>query len=150
MRRWSSSNSQSTDQSAEIARSFDVKLLQFTWDGGYPKKRNWVLINHALANEWVLFLDADEVVDFRFCDEIAAAVASDRCDGYWLNYTNHFLGRKLRYGVPQRKLALFRVGRGLYEWIDEQRWSNLDMEVHEHPVIDGHVGEIAGTDRPQR
>jgi hypothetical protein len=48
----------------------------------------------------------------------------------------------MSHGVPQRKLALFRVGKGLYERIDEDNWSNLDMEVHEHPVIEGELGEI--------
>jgi hypothetical protein len=101
-----------------------------------------VLLNQALANEWVLFLDADEFVDARFCDEVAAAIASGRHSGYWLNYTNCFLGRRLRHGVPQRKLALFKVGAGLYERIEEDSWSGLDMEVHEHPVLEGTVGEI--------
>jgi hypothetical protein len=34
------------------------------------------------------------------------------------------------------------VGSGLYERIDEQRWSDLDMEVHEHPIVEGSVGQI--------
>jgi glycosyltransferase involved in cell wall biosynthesis len=135
-------DSGSTDRTQEIARAAGAQLLEFRWDGRYPKKRNWVLMNHALANDWVLFVDADEVVDDRFCEEVAAAIASGRHNGYWLNYTNHFLGRRLRHGVPQRKLALFRVGYGLYERIDEDSWSGLDMEVHEHPTIDGSVGEI--------
>jgi hypothetical protein len=101
-----------------------------------------VLINHTFGNDWVLFLDADEIVDDRFCEEVAAAVASGRHNGYWLNYTNYFLGRRMRYGVPQRKLALLRVGAGLYERVEEDAWSNLDMEVHEHPVVEGPVGEI--------
>jgi glycosyltransferase involved in cell wall biosynthesis len=135
-------DSGSTDRTREIAREAGATLLNFRWDGGYPKKRNWVLLNQRFVNDWVLFLDADEVVDDCFCDAVDAAVASGRHDGYWLNYTNHFLGRKLHHGVPQRKLALFRVGRGLYERIDEERWSDLDMEVHEHPVVDGAIGEI--------
>ena len=56
--------------------------------------------------------------------------------------TDHFLGRRLRHGVEQRKLALFRVGSGLYERIDENDWSQLHMEIHEHSVIEGKVGEI--------
>ncbi|HEY7851686.1 MAG TPA: hypothetical protein VIB82_01850, partial [Caulobacteraceae bacterium] len=67
---------------------------------------------------------------------------SDRV-GFWLNYHNHFMGAVLRHGVPQRKLALFRVGAGFYERIEEDRWSSLDMEVHEHPILAGAVGEIA-------
>jgi len=135
-------DSGSTDRTQEIARQAGARLVEFRWDGRYPKKRNWVIINHRLANEWVLFLDADEFVDNQFCNEVAAAIASHRHNGYWLNYTNYFLGRRLKYGVLQRKLALFRVGSGLYERIDEDHWSTLDMEVHEHPIVNGSVGEI--------
>ena len=136
-------DSGSTDGTREIALRAGARLIEFHWDGRYPKKRNWVLTSQRLDNEWVLFIDADEVVDDRFCDEVAMAIASGRYSGYWLNYTNHFLGRRLRHGVPQRKLALFRVDAGLYERIDENSWSGLDMEVHEHPVIEGAVGKIA-------
>jgi glycosyltransferase involved in cell wall biosynthesis len=135
-------DSGSTDRTRDLAREAGTKVVEFRWDGRYPKKRNWVLLTQRLANPWVLFLDADEVVDDRFCDEVAAAIASAAHNGYWLNYTNHFLGRRLRYGVPQRKLALLRVGAGLYERIEEDAWSGLDMEVHEHPVVQGSVGEI--------
>ncbi len=117
-------------------------MLQFSWTGTYPKKRNWFLINHPPAQGWVLFLDADEFVDDTFCEAISKAVHDDRFNGYWLTYTNYFLGKRLKHGLEQRKLALFRVGKGLYERIDEQGWSGLDMEIHEHPIIDGAVGEI--------
>jgi glycosyltransferase involved in cell wall biosynthesis len=135
-------DSSSTDRTPEIAREYGAKLINFVWNGRYPKKRNWLLLNHTLASEWVLFLDADEFADDAFCDAVDAAVRSNTHNGYWLNYTIYFLGRELRHGVPQRKLALFRTGHGLYERIDEESWSQLDMEIHEHPVIDGTVGEI--------
>jgi hypothetical protein len=34
------------------------------------------------------------------------------------------------------------VGAGEYEKIEEDHWSDLDMEVHEHPVLEGSVGKI--------
>ena len=136
-------DSGSTDRTKEIAGSHGAEVLDFRWNGNYPKKRNWVLLNHKLRYDWVLFLDADELVDDRFCDEAAKSVSTGAYAGYWLNYTNYFLGRGLRYGLPQRKLAMFKVGSTLYERIDERMWSSLDMEVHEHPVVDGPVGEIA-------
>ncbi|MBY0227552.1 MAG: glycosyltransferase family 2 protein [Hyphomicrobium sp.] len=135
-------DSGSSDRTQDIAREYGAKILQFHWDGRYPKKRNWTLINYPPSTPWVLFLDADEIVNDEFCHAVASAIASERYDGFWLNYTNCFLGRRMRHGVPQRKLALFRVGRGLYERIDEDHWSTLDMEVHEHPVIEGKLGEI--------
>jgi glycosyltransferase involved in cell wall biosynthesis len=135
-------DSASTDATADIATRFGARLLQFVWDGRYPKKRNWVLTTQTLPTEWVLFLDADELVDDQFCDAVAVAVAAGQFNGFWLHYRNHFLGRELRHGVPQRKLALFRVDSGRYEQVDERRWSDLDMEVHEHPIIKGSVGTI--------
>lgn len=136
-------DSGSTDRTCQIATDHRAQVIQFSWDGHYPKKRNWVLLNHPLRNAWVLFLDADELVTREFCDEVRRAVDDYHCAGFWLSYTNHFLGRPLRHGDPQRKLALFKVGSGLYERIEEDTWSKLDMEVHEHPLVDGEVGRIA-------
>lgn len=135
-------DSASSDRTPEIARKFGARLIEFNWNGKYPKKRNWTLLNHKLACDWVLFLDADEIVDEAFCVAAEDALRSTEHEGYWLNYSNWFLGRPLRHGLPQKKLALFRVGKGLYERIEEDHWSALDMEIHEHPIIDGSVGEI--------
>jgi glycosyltransferase involved in cell wall biosynthesis len=136
-------DSASTDRTVEIAKAAGATVLNFRWAGGFPKKRNWVLQTFAFKTEWVLFLDADEKPTPAFKAAVAAAIAKTDHVGFWLHYRNHFMGRVLRHGVPQRKLALFRVGSGYYERIDDPGWSALDMEVHEHPVLDGIVGDIA-------
>jgi glycosyltransferase involved in cell wall biosynthesis len=135
-------DSRSTDHTCEIAQEHGANVLQFQWDGRFPKKRNWFLQTHTPSTPWVLFLDADEWVDEAFCDELAHTLPETLHNGFWLTYDNWFMGRRLRHGTPNRKLALFRVGAGAYERIDEDHWSNLDMEIHEHPVIDGSVGAI--------
>lgn len=135
-------DSGSTDDTVAIARAWGAATLEFTWTGGFPKKRNWVLETHRFETPWVLFLDADERLTPAFERELAGALSRTDRVGYWLNYHNHFMGQVLRHGVPQRKLALFRVGAGAYERIEEDRWSGLDMEVHEHPILTGAVGEI--------
>ena len=136
-------DSQSTDRTREIAEAAGVRVLDFRWDGKFPKKRNWFLRNHPPATAWVLFLDADEYLTDAFKREVREALASSAASGFWLSYSIYFLGRELRGGYPLRKLALFRVGAGEYERIDEEQWSHLDMEVHEHPVLDGEVGVIS-------
>ena len=135
-------DSASTDQTAELAQSHGAKIIQFEWDGQYPKKRNWFLLNHQIETDWILFLDADELIGEQFQAELVKAIADPAMAGYWIRYTNYFLGKQLGHGLPQRKLALFRFGQGLFERIDERRWSKLDMEVHEHPIIAGQVGEM--------
>lgn len=135
-------DSRSDDNTAEVAEEYKARLIQFDWNGTYPKKRNWFLINDPPSTPWVLFLDADEYVDERFCNSLLEAIRSTEKVGFWLTYRNYFLGRLLRFGVPSRKLALFRVGAGLYEKIAEENWSRLDMEIHEHPILTGSIGSI--------
>lgn len=136
-------DSASSDASLDIARRFDAKILQFEWKGGFPKKRNWVLQTQELPTPWVLFLDADEHVTPEFVAELRVALTDSDCVGYWLNYHTHFMGRILKHGLPQRKLALFRSKAGFYERIEDSGWSSLDMEVHEHPVLEGKIGTIS-------
>lgn len=135
-------DSQSIDETVAIAAAAGAKVLQFHWDGRFPKKRNWILKTYKFSTNWVLFLDADELIDETFKIEVAAAVEQPSIVGYWLNYRNHFMGRVLKFGVAQKKLALFRVGAGYYQQVDELNWTGLDMEVHEHPVLDGIVSEL--------
>ncbi|WP_207423422.1 glycosyltransferase family 2 protein [Desertivirga brevis] len=137
-------DSGSTDRTCEIAEERGVEVIKFNWDGRFPKKRNWYLRNFTPETEWVLFLDADEYLTEDFKTELRT-VLSDKDNskvGYWLSYTIYFLGRQLKGGYPLRKLALFKVGAGEYERIDEEQWSSLDMEVHEHPLLEGEIGVI--------
>ncbi len=138
-------DSGSTDSTREIAESVGASVVGFQWNGKFPKKRNWVLRNIELKNEWVLFLDADEYVSEDFNVEVDRVVRDSAVDGYWITYRNHFMGRLLKHGDPMRKLALFRKGKGEYEQIEEDSWSHLDMEVHEHPVIQGPAGKIGAS-----
>jgi glycosyltransferase involved in cell wall biosynthesis len=136
-------DSGSIDRTRSIAVTAGADIVSFTWNGRFPKKRNWVLRSGVIATPWVLFLDADEYVDDSFCEELARILPGTKHSGFWLNYDNWFLGRRLRHGDVNRKLALFRVGAGEYERIEEDRWSHLDMEIHEHPVLSGTIGEIS-------
>lgn len=135
-------DSGSTDRTKQIALEFGAEVVDFKWDGKFPKKRNWFLRNGNIKTKWILFLDADEYLTPAFKAELCTALRKDDKNGYILNYTINFLGKPLRGGYPLRKLALFKVGVGEYEHVDEERWSKLDMEIHEHPVINGPVGVI--------
>jgi glycosyltransferase involved in cell wall biosynthesis len=135
-------DSGSTDATREIAEASGVRVVDFQWNGHFPKKRNWVLRNVELANDWVLFLDADEYVSEAFSDEVERVVGGEGHSGFWITYHNHFMGKLLKHGDPMRKLALLRKDKGEYERIEEDAWSHLDMEVHEHPLVQGMVGEL--------
>ena len=135
-------DSVSSDATSDVARNYGAEVIDFQWDGHFPKKRNWFLRLHTPSTEWVMFLDADEILTSEVKSEIASVLPDSPHQGFLLSYTNYFLGRKLHGGYPLRKLALFRVGEVEYERIEEDRWSQCDMEVHEHPLIAGSVGLI--------
>ncbi len=133
-------DSGSKDDTLVIAASLGIEILQFAWNGKFPKKRNWALQNANIRNEWVLFLDADEFVTDAFVNEVAIKTQDPNYNGYTIQFENYFMGKKLRYGYGFNKSALFKKSKGAYEKIEEDLWSHLDMEVHEHPIIEGKVG----------
>ena len=135
-------DSGSTDTTKDIAAKANVEILDFQWNGKFPKKRNWTLSHYRFETEWVLFLDADERVTPEFIHSLQATLGQTPHVGFWLNFENWFMGSQLRYGDRFKKLALFRVGAGEYEKFPEDSWSKLDMEIHEHPVLQGALGEI--------
>lgn len=135
-------DSHSTDRTPQIVQEYGCRLIDFTWNGQFPKKRNWVLRNVELKNTWVLFLDADESVTNDFVVCLRRMIENTDCNGFWIYYIDHFMGGQLKHGVKMRKLALFRKDKGEYEYIDEHAWSHLDMEIHEHPIIEGKIGKF--------
>jgi len=137
-------DSGSTDESIEIARSFDAKVAQFHYHGGWPKKRQWAMDTLPLAYEWILLMDADESLTPELADEIRQAIASPLYDGYYVALRMHFLGRVLRHsGASFSKLSLFRRGHGRFECRSrDQDASMCDMEVHEHVVVEGQTAKL--------
>jgi glycosyltransferase involved in cell wall biosynthesis len=64
-------DSQSTDSSVSIAASYGAKIEQFHYRGGWPKKRQWAIDTLPLAFDWILLLDADEVLTGGAADSSA-------------------------------------------------------------------------------
>ena len=129
--------------------------LDFKWDGKFPKKRNWVLRNYQFKTPWALFLDADERVTEawkRAAEALLTSPDTDQYDVIKCFYDNWFMGRMLRHGDIMQKTAMVRVGAAEYEKIDEDNWSSLDMEIHEHLQVreggrGGGSGEGGGSGR---
>ena len=137
-------DSQSTDSTVEIARAFDADVGQFHYQGGWPKKRQWAIDSLPLENNWILLLDADEVLTPDLADEIEDSVNDPNFMGYQVFLQLSFLGRVLRFGGNGFwKLSLFRRGKGHFECrLKDQDQSMGDIEVHEHIVVDGRVGKL--------
>jgi glycosyltransferase involved in cell wall biosynthesis len=137
-------DSGSMDSTAEIARSFGAKVVQFHYQGGWPKKRQWAMENLPLAHDWIFLVDADEALTPQLAEEIRQAIQNPEINGYYISLRMYFLGRLLRHGgAGFWKLSLFRRGKGAYECrLKSQDISMADMEIHEHVVVEGSKAHL--------
>jgi glycosyltransferase involved in cell wall biosynthesis len=139
-------DSNSTDNTVEVARHYTDRIAQFDYPGGFPKKKNWALMNLPIKHEWILLLDADERVTPELKDEIREAIAHpDKADGYYINRKLIFLGRWIRHcgWYPSWNLRLFKHHLGRYEKLEAEDVENTgDVEVHEHIVLQGRAGYL--------
>ncbi len=137
-------DSQSTDETARVAESYGAKVVQFHYRGGWPKKRQWAMNTLPLTYDWILLLDADEVLTPELAAEIRSAIDNPQFDGYYIALEMYFLGRRLRHsGASFWKLSLFRKGLGRFECrLQDQTTAMADMEVHEHVIVKGRTRRL--------
>ncbi len=138
-------DSQSSDRSVEIAEQYGATVVQFHFDGRWPKKKNWSLENLPFRHEWVLIVDCDERIPPELWEEIEAAIQNSAYDGYYLNRKVFFLGTWIRHGgrYPDWNLRLFKHKKGRYENLRTEEIRNTgDNEVHEHVILEGASGYL--------
>lgn len=104
----------STDNTAELCRAYTPHVHQHPWLG-YVGQKN--LIAQQATSEWILFVDADEVVS----PELQAQIRQEFSSGSYRDYAGYefprmvwYLGKWIRHGdwYPDYKLRLFRKSMG--------------------------------------
>lgn len=103
-------DSLSTDGTADRAKERGVRVVAREFDD-YASQRNFAL-NLPFVHDFVLFLDADEILDQEAVSEIASLSPDNEVDIYTFRRKDIFMGKWLRFssGYPTRFARLFRVG----------------------------------------
>ena len=131
-------DSASSDATCDIARDHGAEIVEFTWNGGYPKKKQWCLDHLPFKHRHVLYLDADERMRPELAREISSAVTRDDRSGWFVGLDYVWMGRVLRHGAVVYKLVLFDRHRGRFlEWDDLDATRMWEVEGHYQPTIDG-------------
>lgn len=131
----------SEDDTVEIAKKYGAKVL-------VTKNLPIFHINKQKAidlatKDWILQLDADEIVTSELAKEIKEKIGNwirpigggkSHVNGYWIPRKNWFLGRFLMKGgqYPDYTLRLYRKGKGQLP----------QKDVHEQAVVEGDVGYL--------
>ncbi len=127
-------DSASADDTASIARAAGVKVIDFQWAGGYPKKRQWCLDTLKLAHDWVFFVDADEVVPPALVEEVASLDFT--AAGYFVKGSYVVHNKTLCHGLQNNKLCLFDRRRVMFPVVDDLDIPGMgEIEGHYQPVL---------------
>jgi len=120
----------SQDRTKEIASSFTDKIFDLEWQG-FGKQKEFARTKATC--DWVLSIDADEVVSEKLQKEIQDAInRNDSPDGYYIPRLSNFLGRWMRHSgwYPDYVLRLFKKDRARFD----------DSLVHEKLILEGKAG----------
>ena len=140
-------DSNSTDETVSIAKKNNVRVESFTWNGTYPKKRQWCLDNIQTKHDYVFFVDGDEEVTADLTEEIKGL--DFKAVGYFVKGQYILQDKILKYGLQNNKLALFDKNKIEFPVVD-------DLDIEGMGEIEGHYQPIfikdlrrAGALRPQ-
>ncbi|WP_223534923.1 glycosyltransferase family 2 protein [Pseudomonas sp. GL-B-16] len=114
----------STDRTTEIARAHGAIVLQNKFIN-QAKQFQWALDNAPISGEWILRLDADEIIESDLAAEIVQKLPALAPDvvGINLKRKHIFMDRWVKHGgrYPLVMLRIWRKGHGRIEnrWMDE-------------------------------
>jgi len=119
----------STDKTVEIAKKFNAKVHVTDNPPNFHINKQKA-IDHA-KSEWILQMDADEVVSPELAKEIEQVIKNPTAEGYWMPRKNYFLNKFLMKGgqYPDYTVRLYRRGKGRLP----------QKDVHEQAIIEGKV-----------
>jgi glycosyltransferase involved in cell wall biosynthesis len=126
-------DSGSVDRTPEIAKSFGAKH-SFNRDfRGHPEQKTIAI--GKCTGDWILMLDADEVVTPELAEEIRQTIENPKYEAYWVPRLNLFMTRWIRHGgfYPDHKLRLWRRGSAQME---------TNVGPHGTPQFDGPKGTL--------
>lgn len=126
---------ESTDETKEIAQKMGAKVITTTNKPMFHTNKQ-MAIDEA-THQWILQLDADEVVDQQLKKAVLKVVElGSPHSGFYIKRKNFFLGRFLTKGgqYPDPVIRLFKKGEGRLP----------QKSVHEQVELSGSAGTLEG------
>lgn len=130
-------DSYSSDGTTEIARKRKAIVFERELDSDFSAQRNYGF--EKAKGEWVLFIDADEIVSKELARDIQKTINNNpRNSTYYIKRRDFWWGKELKYGELRkvRTQGLVRLVKK-----DSGEWQGL---VHETFVARGSIGSFEG------
>jgi glycosyltransferase involved in cell wall biosynthesis len=122
-------DSGSTDDTVKIAKDFGAVVEVREFDS-FTNQKNYAL---SLANnEWVLHLDADEILSKELKQEIKQTLENTDLDAFYLIRNNFFLGKQMKHAGLAEENRLRLAKKSLSKYVGGL--------IHEELVVEGKTG----------
>lgn len=140
----------STDETAKIAEKYGAKIYKHELTNDFSVQRNHGL--EKASGDWVLFVDADEVVSASLAKEIQNILLNTKVEGFLIKRVDTMWDKKLLYGETGNifLLRLARKSAGVWEGKVHETWQvkgkverlQHALEHYPHPTINEFLTEI--------
>lgn len=127
-------DSGSTDETVSLAKQYTSKVYEVDWPGFGIQKNRALEKCHS---EWVLSIDADEIVSEKLSTEIIQILNNDSpYDAYAIPRKSKYCKQLIGYGDWKNDFCvrLFKRHAGKFK----------EKRVHEELVVNGTVGKLKG------
>lgn len=119
----------STDNTVRIAEKYNCKIFQKKFEG-YASQRNYALTKVANEEEYIIMIDADEIITPLLLKEIKLALQQEKYDVLLVKRREFFLGKELK----------FSAGNGVYfPRIFRKKSMKICREINENYKWDGKI-----------
>jgi len=124
---------ESSDDSVEVAKKYTTKIYRRENNPNFNVNKSFGF--SKATNEWLLYIDPDEVVSAGLWEEIKKVInLNSKFDGYYIPRRNHYFGKWLKRGAqyPDYQLRLFKRKKGKFNC----------LHVHEKIKLNGKAGRL--------
>ena len=119
----------STDSTVEIAKKYNARIIHHEKFDYVEPARNFAIQN--ALNQWVLLLDADELVSKKLILFLQETAKKNQFVGVQIPFKNYFMGRWMRSAYPDYHLRFFKK--------ENTFWP---PEIHSKIQINGEIYKI--------
>jgi glycosyltransferase involved in cell wall biosynthesis len=124
-------DSGSTDKTVEICKQFNAKVIYNKFEN-FGIQKQFAL--QQTKNQWVLSLDADEVLSDKLILEIQNLKFSNDIKAYQIKRNHVFMNKIFKYGNESNRLILRLFNKSFGKFTQQ--------EVHEYIEIEGKIARL--------
>lgn len=129
-------DSGSSDKTKSIAQSFDVSFYQKEW-GGFGAQKNFG--NLKAKYDWILSVDADEVLSTKLSVELSNLVLTNEKAVYSIPFINNYCGKYIKYGRWKNERHVRLFNRKQVSWNENQVHEGLIFPKNRVIDLKGHI-----------